>query len=270
MNVFLLIWLFILGLCVGSFLNVLIDRLPKDKSVIKDRSYCDFCGHTLSWYDLIPLLSIIILGRRCRYCHKKISWQYPLVELITGFLFAYSYSSTPGEPLQVTSPVVSLSPLYFPEAIFLFIVISGLIVIFFTDLKYRIIPDQVVIILTVSSLLYFLLFNHQALSINHLFSGVVMFLIFFTLLILTKGKGMGFGDVKFAGVMGLILGFPKVVVSFYLAFLTGAILSLILIISGKKTMKSTIPFGPFLTASTVVSIFYGEQLWHLFKSILGI
>lgn len=262
---FIPILLFLLGLSVGSFLNVLIDRLPLGESVIKGRSYCDHCRHKLSWYDLIPLVSFILLGRRCRYCRALISWQYPVVELATAILFLASFqflpAFTPGEPFQITSPVVSL--------VYLLIAVSGLIVIFFTDLKYRIIPDQVVIFLGVTSLL-FLFFSHQPSTINHLLSGMVVFLIFLLLAFITRGRGMGLGDVKFAFCMGLILGFPKILIAFYLSFLTGAIFSLILLILGKKTMKSTIPFGPFLVVSTMVSLFCGESLWGWFKGILGI
>lgn len=243
---------FILGLCVGSFLNVLIDRLPKGEQVFWGRSYCDSCRQPLSWYDLIPLVSFILLGRRCRYCRALISWQYPVVELATAILFLASFQ------------FLELGAL-----VYLLLVVSGLIVIFFTDLKYRIIPDQVVIFLGVTSLL-FLFFSHQPSTINHLLSAVTMFLIFLLLAFITHGRGMGLGDVKFAAVMGLTLGFPKIFIAFYLSFLTGAIFSLILIILGKKTMKSTIPFGPFLVASTMVSLFCGESLWGWSKGILGI
>lgn len=240
------IFLFLLGLSVGSFLNVLIDRLPKGESVIRGRSYCDHCRHKLSWYDLIPLLSFIILGRKCRYCGTLISWQYPIVELITGLAFVYSCSS-----------------------VYLFIIVSGLIVIFFTDFKYRIIPDQVVFILIITSLLYLILYQSPFLP-NHLLSGATMSILFLTLVILTRGKGMGLGDVKFSFFMGIFLGFPKIIVAFYLSFLTGAVVSAILVIAGKKKMKSTIAFGPFLVIATFMSFFYGDQLWNIFKGILGI
>lgn len=262
-----MILLFILGLSVGSFLNVLIDRLPKDESIL-GRSHCDHCKHQLSWYDLIPLLSFSFLQGRCRYCRHKLSWQYPIVELTTGFLIAYSYSSTPGEPLRVT-PGVPLSPLYSPEAIFLSIVISGLIVIFFTDLKYRIIPDQILGLLVFVSLIYLMIYQADN-FFDHLISAMAGFLLFLSLVILTRGKGMGLGDVKFVFVIGLILGFPLIIVSLYLSFLTGAAISLILVIRGKKTMKSTIPFGPFLSGGAIVTLFYGQELWNVFKKIIGI
>lgn len=255
-----LIFLSLFGLAVGSFLNVLIDRLPKGKNVIRGRSYCDHCTHALSWYDLVPILSFIWLGRKCHYCRKKISWQYPLVELITGILFIFTYSMM----IRIIEPLNSL-------IIFAYylVIVSGLITIFFTDLKYRIIPDQILVVLILAASIYLFLFGRNAL-VSHLLAGVIFFLVFLALVLITRGKGMGLGDVKFAGVMGFILGSPKVAVAFYLSFLTGAAFSLILIMMGKKSMKSTIPFGPFLAASTGVSLLYGDALWNIFRGFIGL
>ena len=248
------IFLFVLGLCIGSFLNVLIDRLPQNKPVVFDRSRCDHCRHRLSWYDLFPLLSFILLKGKCRYCHKKISFQYPFLELFTAISFT----------LMIRIIRVEF---FWPYFLFLLIVISGLIVIFFADLKYRIIPDQVLIVLIAASFL-FDLFYEQNLLLGHLLAAIVFGAFFLILFLFTKGKGMGFGDVKFAFFMGLFLGYPKIIVAFYLSFLTGAAVSLILILAGKKTMKSTIPFGPFLIVSTIISQFMGNQLWEIFKRFL--
>ncbi|MBI5122542.1 prepilin peptidase, partial [Candidatus Roizmanbacteria bacterium] len=231
----MLFFLFLFGLSVGSFLNVLIDRLPKDESIL-GRSHCDHCNHKLSWYDLIPLLSFVFLQRQCRYCHKKISWQYPLVEFITGILFVFTYTSV----IQITK-----AELFLPTLVFYSLVISGLITIFFTDFKYRIIPDQIIAFLSFASIVYLIFYQRQD-FFNHFISALVLFLTFLFLVVITRGKGMGVGDVKFAFAIGMILGFPEVLAAFYLSFLTGAVISLILVIRGKKTMKSTIPFGPFL------------------------
>lgn len=254
------ITVFILGLAIGSFLNVAIDRLPKDETVIKGRSYCDFCRHQLAWYDLIPIISFLLLGRKCRYCHAFLSWQYPLVELTTGTLFLFTYTSL-NRYIEATS--------FLPTLLYYLIIISGLVAIFSTDLKYRIIPDQVIIVLICASLLFQVIFQKELLWTN-LVSGFIVFFLFFILILMTKGKGMGFGDAKFAFLMGIILGFPTIIVAIYLSFLTGAVFSLILIISGKKKMKSTIPFGPFLVICTWVSLFYGDSLWLLIRSILGL
>ena len=256
----LLIIIFILGLSIGSFLNVLIDRIPFGKSVIKGRSYCDHCKHKLAWFDLIPLLSFILLRRKCRYCRKLISWQYPLVELTTASLFVFTFASM---------IYIIEAEIFFITLLYALIIISGLITIFFTDLKYRIIPDQIIVFSIIISLIFGAVYN-QANFLNNFLAGLAMFLLFLGLFLATRGRGMGLGDVKFAFLMGLLLGFPGVVVAFYLAFLTGAGISIILILMGKKTMKSTIPFGPFLVAATFVAMFYGDSLWIMFQRMMGI
>lgn len=252
--------IFVAGLCIGSFLNVAIDRLPRGESIVKGRSRCDHCKHKLSWIDLIPIVSFFILGRRCRYCKKPISWQYSLVELMTGILFLFTYTF-------MIRFIEVREPLFY--YLFYLAIVSGLIVIFFTDFKYRIIPDQVLFFIALITLVYSLILAPETL-INRLLSGLIMVIIFLILAVVTKGKGMGFGDVKLSFFMGLFLGFPKIIVAFYLAFLTGAAISLILVLIGKKTMKSKIAFGPFLVYATVVSFFFGNQIWDLFKRVIGI
>lgn len=245
--------LFALGLSVGSFLNVVIDRLPISKSIVKGRSNCDFCRHKLAWFDLIPVISFVSLKRKCRYCGKKISWQYPLVELTAGllFLFAGNYNSM---------LIILLLNL---------MIVSGLVAIFVTDLKYRIIPDSVLIFLITVAFI-FQLITKSSYIFSNMVIGLVTGLFFLMLVLITKGRGMGLGDVKYSFFMGFFLGFPKIIVAFYLSFLTGAIVSLILIMTARKKMKSTIAFGPFLVVATFVSYFYGDQLWMIFSKILGI
>ncbi len=255
----MIFFLFLLGISIGSFLNVLIDRLPYGEDIIKGRSYCDHCHHKLAWYDLVPLLSFIFLRRKCRYCKKLISWQYPAIELISGafYLCVFIYWS---------NYFSFLNPIYL---FYWLCVISALIAVFMIDLKYHIIPDQLVIFLVVTVSLFEFLLDRSNL-INHFLTGIIFFLFFLLLFIITKGRGMGMGDVKFAFFMGFFLGFPKIIISFYLSFLTGALISLILIIIRKKTMKSTIPFGPFLVVATLVSLFYGEILWRILRLYLNL
>lgn len=256
----MIVYLFIMGICVGSFLNVLIDRLPKGENFFSGRSYCDNCRHKLSWYDLIPIISFFILGRKCRYCKNKISWQYPVVEFATGISFTATYIY-----LHYLFPRIDM---IFPLFYFLCIV-SGMTVIFATDIKYMIIPDEIVLPLGILSI-FFDIFMQKADFMNFIFSALSFSLFFLMLLLVTKGKGMGFGDVKLAFIMGLILGFPKIIVAFYLSFLTGALISAILILRKRKSFKSTIPFGPFLSASALISLFFGESLWLMIKRIMGI
>lgn len=137
------------------------------------------------------------------------------------------------------------------------------------DLKHGIIPDQIIAALSVSTLVYLVLTNRNILLDRFLW-GLAVSVIFFSLVLGTRGKGMGFGDVKYAFLMGFILGFPESLIAFYLSFLTGAVFSIILILKGKKTMKSKIPFGPFLVVATLISLFSGGNIWLVFKEILGL
>lgn len=248
--IILLVTLF--GLCVGSFLNVLIDRIVRSESVIKGRSYCESCKKDLQFLDLIPVISFVLLKGKCRYCKTQLSLYYPLVEITTGILFA----------LVVLYFGISSIPLIL---YYLFLVFS-LIAIFFTDLKYGIIPDKVLFPAILVSFVYLLL-NTQYLILNTI-SGVGSFLFFLLLFLITKGRGMGLGDVKYAFFMGLFLGFPKIISGLYVAFLTGALVSLILIIGGKKKFRgSTVPFGPFLVIGTLVGYIWGDKIM---KFLFGI
>lgn len=222
----------LLGLAVGSFLNVLIDRLPRGKNVITGRSVCDHCGRTLRWFELVPLLSFFLQGGRCRRCHAKLSWQYPIVELATAVAFA-----------------MGVSPLLF----------SSLLVIFVADLKYQIIPDSMIAVGVIGVILQ-----------NHPFwiTAFGCALFFLLLHLVTRGKGMGFGDVKLGFLMGLLLGFPNVVVAGYAAFLTGAVVGVILILVGRKRLKSKIAFGPFLVVGTTIALLWGSQLIEWWRRLL--
>lgn len=258
MDIFITAFVLVFGLSVGSFLNVLVDRLPRNESVLKGRSHCEFCKKKLDPLDLIPLFSFLFLRGCCRFCRKPLSWYYPFVELITGMLFLLTF-------FYVSSNFHSNFNFQFSGFIelpyYLFIT-SLLIVIFFTDLKYGIIPDKIVYSGIVISFIYSIL-NTQYLILNHLLSGIGAFLFFLVLFVVTRGRGMGLGDVKFAFLQGLLLGFPKIIVGFYTAFLTGAVVAIILVIWGKKRFRGgTIPFGPFLVIGTIIGLFWGGVIWQ--------
>jgi leader peptidase (prepilin peptidase) / N-methyltransferase len=237
---------FLLGCAVGSFLNVVVDRSNEGKSFVKGRSHCDHCRHKLHWFDLIPIVSFLLLWGKCRYCQATLSLYYPVVEIVTGLAF------------------VLIAVFYSPSLLamsYFFFIISCLIVIFFVDLKFGIIPFFSVIPAVVLTFIFYLFVPGNIPLSNYLLSGLGAFLFFFLLFAITKGKGMGFGDVVYAFLMGFLLGFPKVVLGFYIAFITGALISLFLVWLHKKKLKgSTIPFGPFLVAATVISMFWGDQL----------
>lgn len=273
-----LIIIFIFGLCIGSFLNVLIYREAHDQSFrvlefksfkkwlprwILGRSYCDHCKKQLAWYDNIPLLSYIALVGQCRFCHKKISWQYPLVELLTGIEFVWIY-------FLIKSNLdffAKFEGFYSFFSLILWMLIGAcLLAILVADFKYQIIPDGAIVI----GLIFMLLKLYN----DYYYTGMIDFsvfpsslfaAIFFILLIIfTQGKGMGWGDVKLGLLMGLILGWPKIILAIMTAFLTGASVGVILILFKNKGLKSKIAFGPFLVLGTLISLFYGQQIWITF------
>ena len=266
----LYIFIFLFGLEVGSFLNCVIYRLEKNESFLKGRSYCPHCKHILSWQDLIPIFSFFILKGKCRYCHQKISWQYPLVETATGLLFLLIFNSkflifkqffwTPSGGLPVGLLFNFLNLFYY------WIIASFLIIIFVYDLKHYIIPDKIIYLAIIISLIFnFLIFKQFQIFKYSILSafGVAVFLLL--IFLLSRGKWLGFGDVKLGFFMGLFLGFPDILVSLFSAYLIGAIIGVGLIISGKKTLKSEVPFGPFLVAGTFIAFFLGEKIinWYL-------
>jgi leader peptidase (prepilin peptidase) / N-methyltransferase len=264
-----LIVILLLGICVGSFLNVLADRFPRGESVIKGRSHCEKCRTTLRWHDLIPLLSFISLKGKCRYCRTSLSWYYPIVELITGILFVAAFLFISLNFKFLIFNFYSVFNFQFLIALIYYLfIVSCLIVVIFADLKYRIIPDKIVFPAIIISVLY-LFIIHNSLFLNHLLSGFGACLFFLLLFVITKGKGMGFGDVKFAFLMGLILGFPKIIVGLYIAFLTGAVVGCILIIWRKRKLRgSSIPFGPFLVLGALLAMFWGESILQKITSVL--
>lgn len=245
--------LFFLGLFVGSFLNVIIDRVPRDESFLFGRSHCDVCQHVLAWYDLIPLLSFVFLRGCCRYCHKKIGWQFPLVELATGALFACNYL------------IFSHAPLI--TVVFSYLILMISIVIFFTDLWFGIIPDIAIGFGFILSIGVFFLQRENWLP--HLLGFLIGGSFFLSLWFITKKKGMGFGDVKLAGFLGFLLGIPFLIPAGYIAFLTGAAVALILIMIRKKHLKGdTLPFGPFLILGGLITFYCGNTLWLFFTKII--
>ncbi len=267
-------FIFVLGLVVGSFLNCVVYRLKEKKSFVSGRSFCPRCKHNLAWYDLVPVFSFIFLRGKCRYCNKPISWQYPTVEICTGCIFLlifnfqfsiFNFSSFAGSRVagQFFTPDSLIGLVY------LFVIASLLIIIFIFDLKWYLIPDKVLLWavgITAAFHLYSFAFNFypKGQISNFLFSAFGAAGFFLAIFLLTRGKAMGFGDVKLAFFMGLFLGWPKIVTALFLAFLIGAIIGLILIINKKKQMKSEIPFGPFLITGLFIALFWGKAIINFY------
>lgn len=264
MPLIVIIFLFTVGLVVGSFLNVLIYRLPHNLPIL-GRSFCPHCKKKIAWHDNIPLISFILLKGRCRKCRSPIGWQYPTVELVTGVLFVLVFLFLPSESIKYQ--VFSIKYLF--SLGYYLLIISSLAAIFFTDLKHGIIPDRI-IYPTATILFLYLILSTKYLIPNHFLSALGAFLFFLFLFFITRGRGMGFGDVKLAFLMGLFLGFPNIIVALYVAFLTGAAVSLILVLWGKKKLSGgTVPFGPFLVFATLLAFFAGEELLRLVLPLLG-
>lgn len=263
---------FIAGLAIGSFLNVVIFRLENGEKIINDRSRCLRCRHTLAWYDLVPVLSFIFLKGKCRYCGKRISWQYPMVELSTAILFVVLISNIqyPISSQYQISNIQFLDIAQFLSLLFWFFITSVLIVVFVYDLKHYIIPDKIIYPAIIVALGFNLFSNfHNSLFLNNIFAAFIASLFFLSIVVITKGKGMGGGDIKLAFLMGLILGWPIVIFSVFFAFISGSVVGIYLILAGKKKMKSMIPFGPFLIFGTFVGMFWGREImeWYLDRII---
>ncbi len=256
--------IFVFGLIVGSFLNVVIFRLENGGKIVDDRSKCLHCKHILEWYDLIPILSFIFLKGKCRYCKRSISIQYPLIELLTGVLFVLIFN------------------FQFISLLFWLYITAIFIVIFAYDLKHYIIPDKIIYpaiaITSVYKLFEILRFGHWDLignrkleignlitAFNPFIAAILASTFFLSIVLFTRGKGMGGGDVKLAFLMGLLLGWPIILLSLFSSFILGSFVGICLILIGKKKMGSMIPFGPFLIIGTFVGLFWGERIvkWYL-------
>ena len=271
------LFLFILGLAVGSFLNVLIDRLPNEES-IGGRSRCDECLTKLAWNDLIPVLSYVKLRGKCRYCKMNLSWQYPFIELFTGLVFVVVGSMSPLslEPayasgnISINQSLLSLHTSFLRMAAYLGIV-STAIVIFFSDLKYHIIPDSMQILLFAFSFLLVVSFGlTPQLFLDHVIGAFVVITPILFLFLITKGRGMGFGDVKLAFSMGFLLGPLGGLTALYIAFVGGAVVGICLRIAGKRGWKSKIAFGPFLIIGLITMLWWGERILEIVKGLYGV
>jgi leader peptidase (prepilin peptidase) / N-methyltransferase len=252
---------FIIGSFVGSFLNCLIYRIEVGDSFVKGRSYCPNCKKNIEPKDLIPIVSFFILKGRCRNCSEKISFRYPLIEVITGIVFVFIIYSQRDYLLTFNGLI---------EAIFLLIIFSLMIVITVYDFKHFIIPDGATISIIGATLAWhlFLVLNKTVFLSNILpfiFSGLAVSGFFLLIFIISKGNWIGFGDVKLAIFIGLFLGFPNVLVGLFLSFTLGAILGIGLILVRKKKLGSEIPFAPFLILGTSLAFFWGENIlnWYL-------
>ena len=258
---------FIVGLIVGSFLGVVNYRLKVAEDIVFKRSHCPHCKRQIRWYDNIPLLSFVILAGQCRECREKISWKYPAVELLTGLLYAavaWKFLGGWGisaEKILAGNDIVEMS--------FWLFTVSYLVLIFFHDLSYMLIPDAAVYPAIIVTLLFqYWKYLQGPLGIATLknplvgsfFAAIVASLFFFFLIWVSRGKWIGGGDVKLGFLTGAIVGWPKILFALFFAYMIGAVVSLILIGLKKKTWKSQIPFGPFIVTGILIVMFFSEQI----------
>jgi len=259
--------LFTFGALIGSFLNVLIYRTVHNQDYVRGRSRCPNCKTTLAWYDNIPLISFAALGGKCRHCRLPISKMYPLVESMTGALFVWWGVIGFAFFQLTTAPLTVLQPAFW------LLVGIGLIVVLVSDLRYMEIPDEAVIGLTVLGVVYrtaLWWFQIMPLS-DYLLTlyGALGALAFFAVLwLVTKGRGIGLGDVKFSFPFGLILGFPNVLVGLFLAFVLGAGTGVALVVTGRAKRDTRLPFGPFLVIASVITLIAGELLLRWYSGLL--
>lgn len=241
---------FIIGIVVGSFLNVCIYRMPLGRSIISPPSACGSCGHVLGVLDMIPVLSYVFLGGKCRYCHAKYSMRYALVELLTGLLFVVcGFVYLPSIPLFLV-----------------FAFTASLVVITFVDFDHQIILDEILIFLFICGIGYvgFYTKDYWDAIYGMLIAGGLMLAIYF----LSRG-GMGEGDVKLSLVLGFWLGWKAALVCLLLAFVMGGIIGTVLLATGIKSRKDPIPFGPYLCLGAYLALLYSPYIifyyWRFFS-----
>lgn len=251
-----LILFFILGSAIGSFLNVVIDRTMRRESIL-GRSYCEHCKATLKTLDLVPIVSFVTLGARCRYCKKPLSWQYPAVETATAVLFTLAFW------ILVSHGNFSVLALFF-----WFLIVSVLVVVTVVDLKFSLIPTTFVYALSLVALFYAYFVYPSPVFIDHVLAAFGAAAFFLLIVLVTFGRGMGQGDIVLAFLIGVVLGVKLTIFSLFLAFLVGALVSLVLIALGKKKFGNTVPFGPFLVLGFFVALFWGELLLQGYLKVL--
>ena len=246
----LLLYALVIGLCVGSFLNVVIYRLPLGQSLVSPGSRCTKCGYHLRWYDNVPVLSWALLGGRCRQCRTAISIQYPVVEIVTGLLFVLVVWLTPVGPLMVSR----------------LILIAILVALFGIDLEHQILPNSI----TLPGIVIGLMFSAIAppgwkdALLGTLLGAGVLYGIAAAYYAVRREEGLGMGDVKMLAMIGAFLGWKAVLVTLVLSSFSGAVIGMALIAAQRSSMKLALPFGTFLAVGAVAAMLVGEPLiaWY--------
>lgn len=244
------IFIFIIGAIIGSFLNVLIHRLPRDISIIFPNSFCPNCNKPIKFYDNIPIISCLLLRGKCRSCRAKIPLRYPIVEILTGILFV------------TINTLLGFMTLGFIFAVFF---VCFLIVAFFTDLETQTLPDMPSYLTIAVGLAYNFLSNNLMSSLWGLFWGFsILYLIGFFGKLYYKKDVLGGGDILLAAAFGAFLGAEKLILALSLGYLIGALASIILIALKKKNLQDYIPFAPSLVLGALISLLFGHEIIKLY------
>ena len=260
----IIFFLFFLGACIGSFLNVVIYRNTMGESWVSGRSHCESCKKRIGWYDNIPLISYLVLRGKCRSCKTRLSLSHPVVEGLMGLLFVWWYLVGSLFFQLTQQPFVFLQPLFW--------LVVGILLLFILiiDYRYLIISDTAVVVLTFLVIVYRIslvlagIMRYQDL-LTAIMGMAASVLFFWLLWFFTKGRGLGFGDVKLAVPLSLLVGWPDMLVWLFSSFCLGAVVGVTLIFFGKAKLGKPIPFGPFLIIGSVLSLIWGNQLisWYV-------
>lgn len=256
---------FAFGACIGSFLNVVIWRLPRNEKISRGRSHCPFCSKELGPLDLVPVLSFIWRRGRCAYCSKRISYRYPVIELVTASLFLAAFY------LFVPSDVLSWVAL-----LRIFFVMAVLAVVFMIDLEHYLILDKVIwpctaIILAIHLAIDFSVGTdvYASQTVQSLIGAAAGYIPFYLLWKVSAGKWIGLGDAKLGLFLGAVFGFPLVWLCFLLAFFLGSVIAIPLLITGKKHLGSKLPLGTFLAVAGILTLWFGEQIATWYLELIG-
>lgn len=254
MNIIQYVFVFAFGTAIGSFLNVLVYRLPRRISIVAPHSFCPKCKKPIRWYENIPLISYILLRGKCARCSKPISFRYPMVEALTGLLFIYAFYR-----YQLTA-----------EFFFIAFFFSAMIAISFIDFSFQVIPDAISLPGVFLGIIYMITKGEfLAGLVGMLFGGGLILLIRVIGGKVYKKEVMGMGDVYLTGMIGAFVGFPFIIPAIFLAALVGAVLGIVFIISTHQSRESPIPFGPFLAVGGAAVIIFHPQVIAFFR-LLGV
>lgn len=255
-----------IGLCIGSFSLATAWRIHKKRSFGKDRSECEHCKHKLAAKDLVPLFSWISTGGRCRYCQKKLSAMFPLAELAGGLVFGLSF---------VAWPLGLDTPLHVVQFILWLLALAPLLILFFYDLQWFILPTKIIQPLWAISFVYATLVLIQSPTWVTLASIVTSVLIsrglFWLFWAVSKGSWIGFGDVRLGLAIGLLLATPaKAAIALFVASITGILITLPSLLTGSRKMNTKVPFGPLLIIGLIFSMLYGQPLVDAYMRAVGL